>query len=83
MLTPRCMLCRKKVEALTEHGLCEECEQKFDFNQGEPYEVSEDEYTPKNQLKRVLVSCGCGIGLILFFFLAIPFLMSVFGILPD
>jgi len=83
MLSTRCMLCRKKVEKLTEHGLCEECEAKFDFDQGEPYVESEDEHTTKNQLKRVLISCGCGIGLIVFFFLAIPFLVSLFGVAPE
>ena len=78
----RCMLCRKKVEELTEHGLCEECEKKLDFNQAEPYVPEEGEGSAKSQLKRILISCGCAAGLILFLIWVIPFLMSLFGVRP-
>lgn len=78
----RCMLCRKRVDDLSEHGLCEECESKFDFNQGEPYIPKEDDDSTKTQLKRILISAGCAIALIVFFIWAIPLLMSLFNVLP-
>lgn len=79
----RCMLCRKKVDELTEHGLCEECEKQFDFDQGEPYVPDEDEGSTKSQLKRILITCGCAAALILFFVWVIPLLMALFSVLPD
>ena len=60
----------------------EECEKKFDFNQGEPYVPEEGEGSAKSQLKRILISCGCAAGLILFLIWVIPFLMSLFGVRP-
>ncbi len=79
----RCMLCRKRVENLTEHGLCEECEKKFDFDQGEPYIPEEDESSAKTQLKRILITSCCAIGLILFLFWMIPLLLTLFGVLGN
>lgn len=79
----RCALCRKKTETLTIHNLCEECEQKFDFDQGEPYVPDEDEGTTKYQLKRILITAGCSVGLILFLIWVIPLLMSILGIQPS
>jgi hypothetical protein len=79
----RCMLCRKKVDRLSEHQLCEECEKKFDFNQGEPYLPEEEEGSAKTQLKRILVTSGCAVALILFFIWAIPLLMSLFNVWPS
>lgn len=81
----RCMLCRKKVDNLSEHNLCEECEKKFDFDQGEPYfaEEEEDEGSAKTQIKRILVTSGCAVALILFLIWVIPFLMSLFNVQPS
>ena len=79
----RCMLCRKKMDNLSEHNLCEECEKKFDFDQGEPYFAEEDEGSAKTQIKRILVTSGCAVALILFLIWVIPFLMSLFNVQPS
>lgn len=76
----RCMLCRKKVDTLSEHGLCDECEQKFDFDQGEPYVPEEDEGTFKSQAKRILITAGCAVALILFLIWVIPFLFAMLNV---
>ncbi|MGI5896002.1 MAG: hypothetical protein ACOX6U_03495 [Oscillospiraceae bacterium] len=72
----RCMLCRKNVDKLTEHGICEECEKQFDFSDQPPYEPEQEEGSTGTQLKRILITSACAIGLILFMVWAIPFMMS-------
>ena len=73
----RCMLCRKKTETLSVHGLCEDCEKQFDFDQGEPYTPAEDEGSPGRMIKRILITSVCAIALILFMIWMIPFLFSL------
>ena len=71
------MLCRKRVEELSVHGLCEDCEKQFDFDQGEPYVPDEKETSTGSQVKRILFTSLCAIGLILFMIWMIPFLFSL------
>lgn len=73
----RCMLCRKKTETLSVHGLCEDCEKQFDFEQGEPYVPAEDEGTAGKTAKRILITSACAIALILFMVWMIPLLFSL------
>ena len=73
----RCMLCRKHVDELSEHGLCEECEKQFDFSKNEPYEPEEGEDSGKTLAKRILISSVGVIALILFMVWIIPLLLSL------
>lgn len=70
----RCSLCRAYVNRLTEHGLCEECEQKFDFPAPSPEEFEEKS---GQQAKRILITSLCAVGLIVFICLAVSLMMSL------
>lgn len=78
----RCMLCRKNVDKLTEHNICEECEKQFDFSNEQPQQSGEGEGSGKTQLKRILITSACAIGLILFMIWVIPFMMSFVNMNP-
>lgn len=72
----RCMLCKKKVDHLTEHGICEECEKQFDFSLNPPPSEDRFENSPHKTLWRALIPIGCVIAMIVFFYLLFYMLLG-------
>lgn len=72
----RCMLCKKKVDHLTEHDICEECEKQFDFSLNPPPSEDRLEKSPHKTVWRMLILGGSVVAMIVFFYLLFYGLMG-------